>query len=162
GADLLPRGRVQPLTENLKLLTHQVAAVVVAVPDDQVFVGEAVVGHRRVFGAEMGVAVGPHVGDADLAADQGTGGRVEPLAIDLALAGRDIVAAPDDQVLVGAAVVGHRRLDGGEVGVAVGAHEGDAEVVGADLGGGQARLQLLHHRTPRLPAARPGGLGATR
>ncbi len=114
---------------------------VVALPDHQVLVARAVVGHGRAVSAVVRVPIWPHVADADGRAEERAGGRVHSLAPDLVLVvhqgNEAVVTLPHHQVLVVGAVIGHRRV----VGIAqlVFAHEAEAHVVVARLGAGRVQ-----------------------
>src|SRR5262249_59708293 len=105
-----------------------------------VLVVGGVVGDLGGVGVVFGVAVGPHVGDAEVVvAHLVAGGGVYPLAEDLELVVRQqagvVFAGPDDEVLVVGGVVGHRRVNGSVTGVAFGSHVGQADLV-ADVSPG--------------------------
>ncbi len=138
----------QPLAKDLELLVHQGGGVVVTLPDHQVLVVGAIVGHGRVVGVIAGVARPAHVADAKARAEQGPSGRVHALAIDLVLVvgqgARVVIGVPDHQVLVVVAVVGHGRVVGIVPGVL--AHEADAKVIGADLWVNRHRVDGLGQR----------------
>ncbi len=74
------------LTEDLALVINQGAGVIVALPDDQIFIVDRVVGHgRRVAkssGRIVGITIRPHITDAKVAPDFRAGGPIETLAID--------------------------------------------------------------------------------
>src|SRR5262249_43453258 len=127
GGDLRPPGRAgrrlrrgrgrEALAEDLELPVHPGAGVVVALPDGAVRVVGGGVGHRRVGGAVVGVAVGTHVGEAEVVdAHLRPRGRVQALTENLVFVvhqrGGVVVASPDDEVLVGGAVVSHRWTGG--------------------------------------------------
>ncbi len=139
GAARCPRA-VEALPEDLEFVVDERGAVVVALPNDEPLVVRGAVGHGWAVGAIARVAVRPHVGDAEVVGAALCARRGEPLAKDLGLAGHErpvvVRAGPRDEPLVVRAAEGHAWQEGAVGRVAVGAHLGHAEVVGADLGAG--------------------------
>ena len=132
-AAALGAGVGQQLAEDLHLAIHQRSAVVVGRPDHQPQIVRAVPGCLRGLGVVERAASGAHVADGEVVGSQiGAVVALQPLAVDFELVVGAVVAAPGHQVIVDLFVVGHGRVEGLKVDVAVGAHVADAEIVRPD------------------------------